>query len=110
MLSLQPLRIWLLLILATLWIVGCTSDPAKVEDNPFPTDYKKMVLTIVMNNQSPDPTNIRDAAISEPVVRPVENVTRYVACVRYNPRNEKREYSGITERIIYFYQGHITQF
>ena len=103
-------RARLLLILAALGLAACTSDPAKVEDNVFPTEYKKMVLTIVTNNQSPDPTNIREAAISEPVLRPVENTTRYVLCVRYNPRNEKREYSGITERIVYFYQGHVTQF
>jgi hypothetical protein len=100
----------LVLILATLGLAACTGDPAKVEDNVFPTEYKKMILTIVTNNQSPDPTNIREAAISEPVLRPVEKATRYVLCVRYNPRNEKREYSGITERIVYFYQGHVTQF
>jgi hypothetical protein len=108
--SWAPVHARLLLILAMLGVAACTSDPAKVEDNVFPTEYKKMILTIVTNNQSPDPTNIREAAISEPVLRPVEKATRYVLCVRYNPRNEKREYSGITERIVYFYQGHVTQF
>jgi hypothetical protein len=71
-----PMRARLLLILAALGLGACTSDPAKVEDNVFPTAYKKMILTIVTNNQSPDPTNIREAAISEPVLRPVEKTTR----------------------------------
>src|SRR5262245_21289424 len=99
-----------LLILAALGLAGCAGDPAKVEENVFPTDYKKIILNIVTNYQSPDPTNIREAGITDPVLRPVDNVTRYMVCVRFNPRNEKREYAGITERIAYFYQGHITQF
>jgi hypothetical protein len=102
-------RARLLLVMATLGFAGCTGDPAKVEENVYPADYKKIILNLVKNNQ-PDPTNIRDATISEAVLRPVENVTRYVVCVRYNPRNALHEYSGVTERIIYFYQGHVTQF
>ena len=89
---------------------ACTSDPAKVDENIYPTDYKKAVWTLVKDNQTPDPTNIREAQISEPVLRPIDKVDRYVVCVRFNPRNEKRQYDGPTERLVYFYRGQVTQF
>lgn len=105
-----PVNARSLLIVAAFGLAACAGDPSKVEENVFPADYKKVILNIVTYNQSLDPTNIREAGITDPVLRPIDNVQRYVVCVRFNPRNEKREYSGITERIAYFYQGHITQF
>jgi hypothetical protein len=100
----------ILLIVAALPLAGCANDAAKVEDNPYPADYRKVVVNMVTNDTSIDPVKIRDAAISVPVLRPVENVSRYVSCVRYSPRNPQHEYEGTTERIIYFFQGHVTSF
>jgi len=98
------------LVLVAITLASCTSDPTKVDENLFPTDYKKMIWTLVKDNQKPDPTNIREAQISEPVLRPLDKIDRYVVCVRFSPRNEKHQYDGPTERIAYFYKGQVTQF
>jgi hypothetical protein len=109
--SALALRTLLSPILAALALTACTSDPAKVDENLFPKDYKQAIWTLVKDNQMPDPTNIREAQISEPSLRPIDKGTdRYVVCVRFNPRNEKHQYDGPTERLVYFYHGQVTQF
>jgi hypothetical protein len=80
------------------------TDEPKINPNIFPKDYKKAVVAFVTSNE-PNPTKIREAAISEPVLRPLENVERYVACVRYNPSG-----TGVTEHIVYFIGGQINQY
>jgi hypothetical protein len=80
-----------------------TNQP-KVEPNLYPKDYKKAVIAFVTTNEQSS-TSLRDAAISEPVLRPLDNIERYMSCVRYTPRN-----SEATEHLIYFIGGQINQF
>ncbi|HST11318.1 MAG TPA: hypothetical protein VLL05_13155, partial [Terriglobales bacterium] len=86
------------------------SDEKQAEENPnvFPTDYKNQILT-TMTNTLDDPTNIRSASITDPFIRSSGKVERYVVCVRSDTRNLNREYTGIQDRIAYFYGGHINQ-
>ena len=56
-----------------------------------------------------DPTNVRDAYISDPVLRPVGKDERYTVCVRSNSRDAARQYTGSKDRIGYFYGGHLNQ-
>jgi hypothetical protein len=42
-----------------------------------------------------DPTDIRDAAISQPVLMKVDVVDRYIACVRYNAKKTGGQYGGV---------------
>ena len=52
-------------------LIGCSSGSSKQpEENPnvFPADYKNEIL-LTMTNTLEDPTNIRGAFISEPVLR-----------------------------------------
>ena len=56
-----------------------------------------------------DPTNVRDAFISEPALATGSKDPRYTVCVRYNGRNENRQYMGSTDRIGFFYGGHLNQ-
>jgi hypothetical protein len=101
----------LALLLAALVLTDCTDkipglfsqDEPKIDPNLFPKDYKKAVVTFVIGNE-PNATKIREAAMSEPVLRPLDNVQRYVACLRYNPGGES------TEHIVYFIGGQINQF
>ncbi len=101
-------------VFLALLLAACASskEKPKVDENAFPSDYRNAIVTTVMSIKSFDPTNIRDASISEPTLRPVagETTTRYVACVRFNPRDESRQYMGLTDYIVYFYAGDITQF
>ena len=92
-------------------LIGCSSSNSKQpEENPnvFPADYKNEIL-LTMTNTLEDPTNIRDAFISEPVLRQAGKEERYVICVRSDSRNANKNYTGSKDRIGYFYAGHLTQ-
>ena len=91
-------------------LIGCSSNSKQPEENPnvFPTDYKSEIL-LTMTNTLEDPTNIRDAFISDPVLRQAGKEERYVICVRSDSRNANKNYTGSKDRIGYFYAGHLTQ-
>ena len=74
----------------------------------LPPNYKQEILD-TLTRTLVDPTNIRDAYISDPVLRPVGKDQRYTACVRYNARDANRQYEGSTDRIAYFFGGHLNQ-
>jgi hypothetical protein len=96
-----------LLILAPIFS-ACSSDPAKVEANVFPTEYKKLIVESLKKDRL---IGAREASITDPTLRQIDNSERYAVCVRYNPRlSDSPGYIGVTERLAYFYQGHITQF
>jgi len=92
-------------------LIGCSGSGSKQpEENPnvFPADYKNEIL-LTMTNALEDPTNIRDAFVSEPVLRQAGKEERYVVCVRSDSRNANKHYAGSKDRIGYFYAGHLTQ-
>jgi hypothetical protein len=92
-------------------LIGCSSGSSKQsEENPnvFPADYKNEIL-LTMTNTLENPTNIRGAFISEPVLRPAGKEERYVVCVRSDSRNANKNYTGSKDRIGYFYAGHLNQ-
>lgn len=90
-------------------LAGCSSADSKAENpNVVPANYKQEILDTLMKLLD-DPTNVRDAFISEPVLVPVGSDQRYAACVRYNARDLARRYVGSKDRIAYFYGGHLNQ-
>jgi hypothetical protein len=100
-----------LLSVLAVGLIGCSGSGSKQpEENPnvFPADYKNEIL-LTMTNTLDDPTNIRDAFISEPVLRQAGKEERYVICVRSDSRNANKHYTGSKDRIGYFYAGHLTQ-
>lgn len=88
----------------------CLLSAEQAEENPnvFPSDYKNEILTTLTSSLD-DPTNIRSAYITDPFIRPAGKEERYVVCVRSDSRNVARHYTGITDRIGYFYNGHLNQ-
>ncbi len=102
--------LWLLSGLA-LALIGCSSSTTKeAPENPnvFPTDYKAEVLS-TMITMLDDPTNIRGAYISEPVLRRAGSEERYTVCVRSDSRDASKQYTGSKDRIGIFYSGHLNQ-
>ena len=100
-----------LLAVSAIALAACSSDSKKNVDpdpNIFPTNYKQEVLD-TMTRVLDDPTNVRDAYISEPVLRTAGHDQRYTVCVRYNARNLQRQYTGSKDRIGYFFGGHLSQ-
>ena len=102
-----------LLMAAGLTLAGCwqSSTEVQVDPNvvPNPAKYRPQVVELVTKLLD-DPTNVRDAGITDPVLRDVGGAPRYMIRVRFNPRNFNRDYTGIVERVAYFYGGDVNQF
>lgn len=102
------------LTLAAISLGACSSfnftkPPPPVAPNIFPSDYRNEILQ-TLSLKLTDPTNVRDAGISDPVLQQVsEQDQRYAVCVRFNARDVNRQYTGDQERIAYFYGGHLNQ-
>jgi hypothetical protein len=71
---------------------------------PFPANYRAELLAF-MRTYLNDPTNIRQAAISEPVQRYVGGTRRYFVCVRYDARDSSGRYTGVSDRAAFYLDG-----
>jgi hypothetical protein len=88
-------------------LAACTISAPKTEENMVPVDYRPKLLE-QLHRQLPDPTGIRDAFIAEPALKPVEgNTNRYVACVRFTPKDENGQYSGSKELAGIYHAGQL---
>jgi hypothetical protein len=102
-----------LAVAAALMLAACGSDyyigkPKNVDPNIFPAEYKKEI-TDLLTTTLEDPTNVRDAFITDPALISTGKDQRYRVCVRYNGRNANRHYKGSVDRIAYFYGGRLNQ-
>jgi hypothetical protein len=103
------LRSVCLLIAPAFALAGCLTLGDKPEEpNAFPAQYRQEVVD-TLTRLLDDPTNLRETGISDPALRDVSGVQRYVMCVRFNPRNANHEYIGTVERVGVFYGGQLTQ-
>jgi hypothetical protein len=87
---------------------ACSTKTPEIDPNMFPANYKKEILDTLTHTLD-DPTNVRDASISDPVLTPIDKNQRYTACVRFNARNLRRQYVGSKDRIAFFYGGRLNQ-
>ena len=94
----------------SLVLAACSSDKKETEENPnaVPTDYKNEILT-TMTATLDDPTNVRNAYISDPILRAAGKDERYTVCVRSDSRDASKQYAGSKDRIAIFYGGHLNQ-
>lgn len=88
--------------------VFADKQEAPVDPNLFPAGYKQEML-LTFTHDLVDATNIRDAEISDPVLRPTGQEQRYAVCMRANTRDFNRRYTGVKERIGWFWGGHLNQ-
>lgn len=77
--------------------------------NAYPATYKADILA-AMHVYLNDPTGIRDAAISPPLLKQTGGETRYLACVRFNPKKNSTDYAGIRELAAVFLVGRFDHF
>ncbi len=90
-------------------LAACSSaQPPAVDPNLAPADYEREILN-TLRSVLDNPTNIREASISPPALRPVGQEQRYSVCVRFNARDLSNQYTGVKERIGWFYGGHLNQ-
>jgi hypothetical protein len=71
---------------------------------PFPANYRAELLAFLRTYLN-DPTNVRDASISEPIQRQIAGTRRYFLCVRYNARDSSGRYTGVADRAALYLDG-----
>ncbi len=105
---LPPVRPLLLVLLAAL--AGCSAewkhDRERVEraNTTVPLNHRADILAY-MRTYLNDPTNVRDAFISEPALRNFSGANRYTVCLRYNAKNADGRYAGSRENLVLFRDG-----
>ncbi|HEX4409553.1 MAG TPA: hypothetical protein VH206_12335 [Xanthobacteraceae bacterium] len=79
--------------------------------NVLPKNYKAEIVS-AMHAYLNDPTGIRDAAIGAPVLKSTGNggPTRYIVCVKFNPKKNAKDYSGVKEVAATFIAGRFDRF
>jgi hypothetical protein len=92
-----------------LGIGGSKNAAPAVDPNLFPADYKPDLLAM-LQTYLVDPTNIRDAYITEPVLKPVGSDQRYVVCVRYDAKDGSGRYMGRKDKMVFYFAGKRNQF
>jgi hypothetical protein len=90
---------------------GCAGVPGGRDSAAvaYPANYRADLLAFLRTYLN-DPSNVRDAFISEPSVRILGTETRYVVCVRYEARRSSGEYAPSRERMAVYYDGRFDRF
>jgi hypothetical protein len=76
--------------------------------NIFPERYRAEILAYQKSFLN-DPTGIGSAAISQPALRKVGSVERYVVCVRFNAKQPSGGYGGVRDHMAIFLAGKLDQ-
>ena len=104
------------LIIIALALSACAGGQHKTDGNggegvhAYPTNYKTDILA-AMRVYLNDPTAIRDASISEPVLKSATLTmpSRYMLCLRFNPK-KSAAVEGMREVAAVFVAGRFDQF
>ena len=93
-------------------LAGCAGEFGEAREsadvNVAPVNPKPQILALLrtyLNN----PVGIRDGAVSDPMLRDVGPVSRYVMCLRFDARNSDGKYTGVKDRLAIFRYGRIDQ-
>jgi len=77
--------------------------------NLYPHNYRAEIIAYLRTYLN-DPTGLKDAAISEPVRKPMGLGDRYVSCVRYRAKGGSSETAPSREHLVVFVQGKLDAF
>ena len=99
-------------LFVALALAACSVDSKKdtePEPNIVPTNYKQEILDTLLKTLD-DPTNVREALISDPELRTAgADPALYNLCALQLRTIFKRYYVGSQDRIAYFFAGHLNQ-
>jgi hypothetical protein len=93
-------------------LAACAPDKLPtVDSNVAPTSrYKaEIVDALKLLFEKNDTTSISNAVISDPLLRPVGGEQHYISCVRYTAHYATLKMTTTTERVAYFFGGHLNQ-
>ncbi|MBV8751712.1 MAG: hypothetical protein JO328_02515 [Hyphomicrobiales bacterium] len=89
-----------------------SKDQRKVDwaaANVYPADYRRELIAYLRTYLN-DPTGIREAAISEPALKPIGVGDRYVVCVRFNPKRSGGGYAGPKDHLVIYAGGKLERY
>ena len=75
-------------------------------NQPFPTNYRAELLAF-MKTYLNNPAGVHEAVVAEPVQRSISGHIRYVACLRFSPKESDGSYREPRERAILFIDGRL---
>ena len=76
--------------------------------NVVPENYRAEILAYQRSFLN-DPSGIRSAAISQPVLKNVGVGDRYIVCVRFNAKSPSGAYTGVRDYLAIFLAGKLDQ-
>ncbi|HEY1364870.1 MAG TPA: hypothetical protein VGF60_21680 [Xanthobacteraceae bacterium] len=102
-----------LLLASMLALSGCTVGRLFERDRADsgqarPANYKSDIIA-VLRVYFKDPTGIRGAALSEPMLQPLGRSDRYVVCLRLDAKRSDGQYAGTKEYVAVFVAGRLDQ-
>src|ERR1700749_649033 len=99
-------------VAAALTLSACNSfvseKEQQVEENRYPKGFKAAILDR-LRAQLPDAKAIHGAFLAEPVLKPRDAITRYIACIRFDAKDDRGKYQGNKEYAAFFFGGELTQ-
>ena len=104
-------RLWFVAALAVA-LAGCNSEWIRDQERSNevnsvrPIDYKADIVAF-MRTYLNNPVGVRDAFVSEPSVRTIDNFDRYTVCLRYNARKSNGQYAGSKDSLVLFRSGRL---
>jgi hypothetical protein len=106
-----------LAIAATLFLGACSGhhlgfgghDGDDSGIHAFPDHYKTDILA-AMHAYLNDPSGIRDASISEPMLKSIPAGTRYLVCLRFDGKQNNGTYAGVRQIAAVFLAGRFDDF
>ncbi len=106
------MRALTLLLALALTLGGCAgieamkeAERSDAEANIVPANYRSEIVAL-MRTYLNDPTNVRGAFVTEPVIKPVGGgLNRYSSCLRYNAKKTGGQYAGSRDNVVIFSRG-----
>src|SRR5437588_11622836 len=103
-----------LVLLLSLGLAGCAGGEGPSAETiqaarTFPANYKAELLAYLRTFLN-DPTNVRNAYVSEPTLTRIQGADRYVTCVRFDAKNSYGGYRGHKDYIATYFGGTLEYF
>jgi hypothetical protein len=102
-----------LTLVSALALMGCNSDwlhardEARSANTMAPAASYRADIVAFMHTYLNNPVGVRDASISEPALRTVENAQRNSVCLRYTARKSDGQYAPSKDSLVLFRQGRL---
>jgi len=104
-------RLVLFLIMGLAGCAGAEGPSAEsiAAARTYPANYKAELLAYLQTFLN-DPSNVRNAFVSEPTLARFGDTERYISCVRFDAKAASGSYRGSRDHLASFFGGKLEQF